>query len=586
MSMLSTFTLLFDTDADEAAKDVEEFTSSTEKSEEASKKAVAQAKKERDEREKSRKETNSMIRSLGELIGSYIGLRAVASGVLTSAFNVDSLNTVATAFGLSATEMERWGRIADRAGGSSESFQRSIVGLQSNLAKITTPDGNDAFIEGLAMIGGISVVGDDGNIKTAEQLLPELISQFEGLSGAEAMVLGSAIGLDESSLAVIMKGTDELQRHADEVDKAYATTSEDINTFTQYQQASVDAATSFDGVMVKLGGITLPVVADVLSSISGFLNDLTSLDDVWFTVIVGGITSLMSLPWILLAGRVIGLGGAFATLSASLVPLLPYALLIVLAIAAIALAFYGLKWIFDDISAYFRGEDSMTGAILDWFGRLWNETVEFFGGWVSKIIGYFKELKESASGWVSEMVDSIIGYFLGLKERGVKSLSDFIADIKSMFLGVKDWLSNLDLFGFVGRGFDSLKELVGFGSDVDDIDGKPEKELGDPVSKYDPELEVTGRERSLDGTDQVLLSQVLEQGDQALAYSGGLNSTAGVIQRATNQVVNRNISMTNQFDITINADGLSSEAAETIIPRSLADEFEFAIASMNDGVIG
>ncbi|CAH7182712.1 hypothetical protein VCHA50P417_20493 [Vibrio chagasii] len=613
MSILSTFTLLFDTDAKEASKDVDDFTDSTSKSEDASKKSAEQSRKEKGEREGLRKETDSLVRSVGELIGSYIGLRTIISGVLSSAASANQLDNLSSAFGLNASEMDRWGKVAKRAGGSASAFQNSMTGLQKNLTQIDMPDGNSSFLEAMSKAG---VIGNyrnpDGSIKDAFEFLPALIERFSELENAEAMNFGVALGIDEQSMAVLLKGADELARHGKEADKSYSASDSDRKAYQDFSEKMVDVSESFDGVMTRLGGQVLPTVSLVLGEIADILNGLamTTSDNEFLGVIAAVISGLA-----LLGGRVLGLGKPFSGIGRSI---LSFIRVLRLPLAA---ALYFIMEIFEDLYAFFAGRESVFGAFLQGTSNLWDlhskRIGKKFKEWIDEIIDYFEELSDGITGWMKTIVNNISNYFLDLSSRGINTMSEFIEDIKSIFARLKDWFLDLDLFGFVERGLDSIKGFVGWGSkpntetfDFDDTDPTIETHEFDDTDPtiethdFDGAAQNFKRHGFLEGeldssvnnsslpwesgstgiNDISSLNQIIEQGDQALLYSGGINTTAEVAQRAVSQVSNQYVSMSNTFEVVINADGMSSESAASMIPQSLADEFEAAIATMSDGI--
>ena len=165
MSLLSTFSILFETDADEAASEVEALAEGLDGVADSADPAAAgldDVTIAADSNAASVSDLTGMIIKMG---AAYVGFNAIATGVIDNALSIDVIGKFSQVLGQNIVEVDAWGEAVARSGGSAESFRGSFESLTSSLTDIEITGGGDA-INTLAMLG-ISATDAGGRAKSA-----------------------------------------------------------------------------------------------------------------------------------------------------------------------------------------------------------------------------------------------------------------------------------------------------------------------------------------------------------------------------------------------------------------------------------
>ncbi|CAH6851327.1 hypothetical protein EDB29_1011103 [Vibrio crassostreae] len=592
MSMLGTFALLFETDAGDAAKDVEEFTRKTEEAEAASKKAAEQSDKESKETAKKKTGIFELGQSMAQLIGSYVGLRAIAASTMGSAFNTDNLNNFSEYLGMSATELDVWGASAEKLGGTSDGLNQSFGGLQKSLGQIEI-DGNGAFVDTLAQIG-VSAIDSSGKVKDVMDLIPDLANSLSTMDARTAANWGERLGLDQGTIALLRQGNDEIDKLNSQSRDLRQIDQDEIEISNAFNAGLTDFNRSLDSVFSELSKKILPMLTEVLS----FLTDSMQGSEGGLAdalIVISGVLAAILLPSVSTAIKAIAaLTTGFMTAGVAMLPMLIMAAKVVAILGVIAGVIYGLKLIFDDISAYMSGEDSFIGVLLEKLSSLKDLAGQSFSDFVDTCMTHLAEFKQGVSDLFSGVIDSIVGYFSSLKDRGVASLESFVNDIKSILIKLKDWILSfnpLDALSGIGDTFkDSMSSIGGFFGFTSEVEAEGGKQ---PIDHKSPKVAVGGN--SFETGDLFDAGVVMNEEsrresvtDNALQYINQSNANAGVLPSLpTSNSSPPNVERTIQIgDVYINANGLNENEAQRVITSDLLSQIEAANAQFDDGVTG
>ena len=371
MALLETFQILFTSDAREVEKGAEDAEKALEE--------VEQKTEEVDEATKTLGQsfTAALTSAQGTLAG-LLSIGAITAGVISEAAKTDELGKFAQTLGLNIEEVDAWGEAVVRSGGSAEGFRGSVSGLQDSLTEMALT-GSGPAAETFARLG-ISAVDAGGQIKSAFDLLPEIAESFEGLSEAESVSFGQALGLDQSTILLLQQGkvsVDELIARQKELG---VTTQEDYETAALFNNAWADTSQVFGDLTRKVGTALLPAFTAILKGLESvfyFLRDNKELVVGFFVGAALAITAAY-LPAIVSAA------------AATLVAIAPF-VAIGLAITAVGAAF---ALVYDDIQTFLAGGKSATGEII-----------EFFQGMATSITETMTELKD----WLTGIFDSMLG---------------------------------------------------------------------------------------------------------------------------------------------------------------------------------
>lgn len=210
----------------------------------------------------------------------------------------------------------------------------------------------------------------------------------------------------------------------------------------------------------------MPKVIIAFETLSGWFTNLSTPMQT-FLIVFGGIIGIA----IVLAPLIIALAAAFASLNVALLP-------IILVVLAVAAAIAGIIVVIQN-----------WGAITDWLGEKWNQTVEMFKFVFELIVAIFNKaldwIDEKTNGKFKSITDTIRKYMdMGLKniervwqfiEDSFENATKFIkalvtGDFEGMWQAVKDQMGNIeetigDIWGNV-MGFFGDINLWDIGKDI------------------------------------------------------------------------------------------------------------------------
>ena len=188
MSLLSTFTILFNSDASDAAREADNLSSSLDDVEGSAVSAASGVDDATESYNANAEVVGSLTKAMGGLLLAYISVDAVASGVFGNAQAIDSIGKLSQTMGENIEEMDAWGEAVARNGGSAEAFQGTIQSLQGSLQEMKITGGGE-MINTLAMLG-VQATDSGGQIKSAFDILPEIARSFDGMSAAQSKAFG------------------------------------------------------------------------------------------------------------------------------------------------------------------------------------------------------------------------------------------------------------------------------------------------------------------------------------------------------------------------------------------------------------
>lgn len=342
MSILETFFILFKTDADKAADDVERLGKAGDKA------------------ERSLLNTDAAVGRLG---GSFVSMAAqlaapiiaLASlgGIMSTVFErVQAIDDIADAAGKlrsSAADYEAFTRAVRASGGTLQDAQANLANFSDKLNDAAArPDGPNAknFAKwGIIFkdVNGEAVGAVDGVLALAKSL--------EGVSQAEALGRLRRLGIqDADTISFLLQGKQAIIEKMEAEKRAGVVTENQIRVVGEYQSAIGKSSNLLDTFANELTEALLPALtrgAEVFNRFFGWMLDHETLVKGFFIGVAGVITAVF-LPAMASA--------AAATIAATW----PF-----LAIGAAVLAFgAAVALVYEDITAYFNGQNSLIGELI------------------------------------------------------------------------------------------------------------------------------------------------------------------------------------------------------------------------------
>lgn len=172
------------------------------------------------------------VTKLATAVLGGIGLAKFAEEITKSNIAIGNLSTTT---GISVETLSKWQGMADRAGSSAQSISAAILGIDREAKNFATGKGAPALmsvISGLNKAGAnIEVFDQQGKIKAATTLLLEISDAIERLKVPRTEAVGllrNLPGMDESTVALLLKGGANLRKLLKEQDDIYVVTNKNV----------------------------------------------------------------------------------------------------------------------------------------------------------------------------------------------------------------------------------------------------------------------------------------------------------------------------------------------------------------------
>ncbi|WP_414921142.1 phage tail tip lysozyme [Pseudomonas sp. IT-P218] len=267
--------------------------------------------------------------AFGGLTKSALQLGAVLAGKLAIDKVVGDFKNVGTELnnfnkltGLSTQNVQMLGQAIKAQGGSAADAFADLTKLQDLMASPIT--GNTGWFGDVAKLG-LDPDAIIGAQDTAEALT-NIAKQFETMSPLNQRLAGNALGLSESTVRLLMKGSEEAQKQLDVRGKLGIMTQQQIDDSARLTKASSELDLVFTDIGNTIAGELAPAFADMAEDFVAFYRDNKDLVDSGLKEFFGGLADnieLVSIALALMGGgaalkglaalrALIGLGGAGA----------------------------------------------------------------------------------------------------------------------------------------------------------------------------------------------------------------------------------------------------------------------------------
>ena len=265
MSLLSTFAILFETDADKATKEVEGLSDSLEGVSDAANPATEGVDEFTDAINENASSVGDLTGMMVKLTATYLSFDAVASGVFSNASDIDTVGKFSETIGENITELDAWGAAAKRNGGSASSMRSSIETLNTSLADIKISGGGEA-ITTLSMLG-VTATKTGGDIKSAFDILPELADSFQRMSAQESFAFGKKLGLDQGTILLLQQGRGEVEKLVERQKLLGGVTEENYESAAKFNDAWDDTKRVFNSLWMQANSTILPMLTNIFGLI-------------------------------------------------------------------------------------------------------------------------------------------------------------------------------------------------------------------------------------------------------------------------------------------------------------------------------
>lgn len=361
--------------------------------------------------------TNKKTDKLGS---SFASLAARAAGALTAilsvstainsaisrAADIEALDRTAKALGLGITELDAFGKAAERMGGDVQGARDSLTDMAESIGE-GLQDVESQRAKTFAALG-ISLRGVNGQAKDAITGILELAGAVEKMSKEEAIFRIKELGItDNRTVEMVLKGRKELELMLKVQKEGNAVTKEQAERAKAFNESMIKlrmtltagANTFFDSIIPAL-----KVAVDWLDKMANWVGDNEHLVTGFFGAIAAVITTLY-LPTMISA--------AIATIAATW-PILAIIALVTAAAAAFAL-------LYDDVMNFIEGNDSFIGQIFDKYPMVKSiifSIIDAFKFMGSELLGVFRTILDGWNGIFEIIMSGIDSLVSGFKSVG------------------------------------------------------------------------------------------------------------------------------------------------------------------------
>lgn len=449
---------------------------------------------------------------------AFKGVQAVTGMANEIRGLADEIDKTSQQLGLSAQALEEFRHAANLSGVDGRAMSDTLGKLQKNAFEAAT--GNKTLAEDFARLG-VNVKDANGEVKTAEVLLMEMADGFSQMDN-ETEKVGLSLGLmgraGRKLLPMLNAGADGIQAMRDEAKELGGVFGDEL--IKQSVQLTDDQARlefAFRGLKAMVASQVMPAMIEVtqwfiklavtvrgplqrglrflgrifkgFSMVVDFLNEKMEGLGTALAFVAGG-AGLLGAAFLLLGKKAV-----FAALKTAAAWIIANAPLLLM-IALVGIIIGAILLLIEDLVTLGEGGESVIGGLIEYFSDLWDSVAngaEFikeilfntFNFWFDmsretfdKIIGNLIDFIAMLIAPFQAAVTFIINLFM--------SIWDFVRDVFTVGLG--EAFSNLwtnigsaasqlvddiiayfkDLFSFVEKGWNAVKDFFGFGDDEEE----------------------------------------------------------------------------------------------------------------------
>ena len=256
---------------------------------------------------------------LGAVLASKLAIDKVVGDFKNAGTELNNFNKLT---GLSTQNVQMLGQAIKAQGGSAQDAFSDLTKLQDLMASPIT--GNTGWFGDVAKLGldPDAIIG----AKDTAEALTNIAKQFETMSPLNQRLAGNALGLSESTVRLLMKGSEEAQKQLDVRGKLGIMTQQQIDDAAQLTKVSSELDLVFTDIGNTIAGELAPAFADMAEDFVAFYSDNKDLIDSGLKEFFGELADnieLVAIAMALLGGSaalkglaslraIVGLGGAGA----------------------------------------------------------------------------------------------------------------------------------------------------------------------------------------------------------------------------------------------------------------------------------
>lgn len=392
---------------------------------------------------------NNLQGKVAALVGAFAAIGAI-NWLGGMAAQLDVFDDLSAQTKISTEALQLWGFAAGQNGSSAQEMNRSLELLQKAMGQL---EGEGKLQADALRTLGIEARDSAGNTRPLAQLLEEMPAAFAGLSSdaEKAFAATTLFGRSGARLVPLLEqGEEGMARLRAEFERlGGGATPEAIKAAGEYRDAVAKMDLAMFGLKSRMAGAVFPALQKVIDATAGAVAVFSKWAD---------STTLAS-------------SGVYAIAAAITAVLLPAILPLLPALLLFAAAFL----VFDDVKAFFEGNDSLVGRALEkWFGkenadkvrRFFTDAIGDFKWFLARFGEGSEEMKASwADDWdimvegirTGDMIDKWLEWITASADEADSWVVDITADFVALLAVIFGFIAGL-IYDFT-HGFEKIRAL-------------------------------------------------------------------------------------------------------------------------------
>lgn len=243
-------------------------------------------------------------------IGGAWGIQRLIGGALEYG---NAVQLMSKKFGVSAESITAWGRAAELAGGTADGMQRSLEALSRAHTEMALT-GTTSMLPYLSMLG-VSVSDANGRMRDFDAILLDLADRFSKMDSRHAYNVGSMMGLDESTINLLIRGRVEVEQMLKRQKEFGAVSKEEAERGRRVNEVMTKGKQTMEALGRSIASSLMPFVELLVSAFED-LNRWVIKNEGAVKVFIIALTALAAaiVPVNMAAVAVTALAGAIALL--------------------------------------------------------------------------------------------------------------------------------------------------------------------------------------------------------------------------------------------------------------------------------
>ncbi len=197
-----------------------------------------------------------------ELMGVFLATKGIKDFVSDITTSDAALGRMSKNIVVSTETLSAWQGAIQSVGGNASSITSSMMGLTQQFAQFAMTGRSDVIPYLRAL--GINVADAQGKMRPMDEIMLDLSDKFKAMGSVKANFFGRALGFDQDTINLMMKGRQELEKTLDDQKRLGVTSEADAKRAAELQKQisyTERAFTSFGRVI--LNEVT-PYIIDLL----------------------------------------------------------------------------------------------------------------------------------------------------------------------------------------------------------------------------------------------------------------------------------------------------------------------------------